>query len=98
MKTKLEKTIVVGSINVTAGRAQRYRQLYSNSKWFDDSEYFTVKEDGKCLKIRKCGLHIPRNAQKFTSSRHFMYVSELPIGRLDFDPEDSSEDELVIYY
>lgn len=89
---------VNGSINVTAGRNERYRQVHSNSKWFDNSEYFTIKDDGECITIKKCGLHIPKNAQKFTSSRHFMYVSELPLGRFEFDTEESSEDELVIYY
>ena len=92
------KTDVSGSINVTAGRNERYRQVHSNSKWFDSSEYFTIKDDGECLTIKKCGLQIPKKAQKFTSSRHFMYVSQLPLGRFEFDVEESSEDELVIYY
>ena len=98
LKPPFCQTDVSGSINVTAGRNERYRQVHSNSKWFDNSEYFTIKDDGDCLKIKKCGLQIPKNAQKFTSSRHFMYVSELPLGRFEFDVEESSEDELVIYY
>jgi hypothetical protein len=92
------QTDVSGSINVTAGRNERYRQVHSNSKWFDSSEYFIIKDDLECITIKKCGLQIPKNAQKFTSSRHFMYVSELPLGRFEFDVEESSEDELVIYY
>jgi hypothetical protein len=92
------KTDISGSINVTASINERYRQIHSNSKWFDNSEYFTIKDDGECLTIKKCGLQIPKNAKKFTTSRHFNYISELPLGRFEFDIDESSEDELVIYY
>lgn len=89
-----------GSINVTKGSAERYRQFHSNSKWFDECEWFQLVDDmNGTLIIKKClGIEIPKNSQKFTSSRHFMCVSEIPLGRYEIDEEESSIDELVIYY
>ena len=73
-----------------------YRVLSSSSTWFDNAEYFIINDDENgCLTIKKCYMEIPRNAQK--KSSNFQFVSELPIGTFKFD-EDSTEDELVIYY
>ena len=89
---------VSGSISITKGRTDRYKQLYSNSKWFDVTEYFDIQDDGESLIIKKCYMEIPKTAQKFTSGRHFQFVSELPLGTFDIDEEESNEDELVVYY
>lgn len=90
--------VVSGSINVHKGRSDRYRDIYSKSSWFDNAEYFDIKDDGECLIIKKCYLEIPKNAQKFTKARHFQFVSELPLGTFDIVEDESNEDELVIYY
>jgi hypothetical protein len=83
-------------VHIYKGRADRYRVLHSSSKWFDGCEYFIIKDDANgCLRIIKCYLEIPKNAQKRTTG--FQFVSELPIGTFKFD-EDSTEDELIIYY
>ena len=88
---------VSGSITVMNGRADIYRQIRSNSKWFD-CEYYIIEDNSiDCLLIRKCGLDIPKNAQK-AKRGHFHFESELPIGHFEFDREESTEDELVIYY
>lgn len=94
----MRKLMISGSISVSKGRAYPYRQLYSNSEWFDNAEYFVIEDDGECLIIKKCYMEIPKNAQKFTSGRHFQFLSELPLGTFEFDEEESNEDELVIYY
>ena len=35
---------VSGSITVYKGRADRYRDIYSKSSWFDNSEYFVIQD------------------------------------------------------
>ena len=89
---------VSGSISVTKGREDRYKQLYSSSEWFNGAEYFNIQDDGESIVIKKCYMEIPKTAQKFTSGRHFQFVSELPLGTFDIDEEESNEDELVVYY
>ena len=90
--------VVSGSITVYKGRADRYRAIYSKSSWFDNAEYFEIQDDGECVVIKKCYLEMPKTAQKFTKSRNFQFVSELPLGTFDIDEDESNEDELVIYY
>lgn len=90
--------VVSGSIKVGKGRADRYRDIYSKSSWFDSAEYFDIQDDGECLTIKKCYLEIPKTAQKFTKKRHFQFVSELPLGTFYIDEDESNEDELAIYY
>jgi hypothetical protein len=93
------QTRVSGSISITKGRTERYRAVYSNSNWFDECEWYSIKDDGECLKIQKClGIEIPKNAQKFPKTKHFQFTSELPIGKFEFDEDESDKDTLVIYY
>ena len=89
---------VSGSITVNKGRANRYKDIYSKSLWFDNAEYFDIQDDGEMLIIKKCYMEIPKTAQKFTKTRHFQFVSELPLGTFDIDEDESNEDELVVYY
>ena len=85
-------------ISITKGRKDRYRSLYSNSEWFDGCEYFVITDNGDYLSIKKCYMDIPKKAQVFTTSKHFSFVSELPLGWFDIDEDDSNEDEILIYY
>jgi hypothetical protein len=92
----LIKSNVIGSIIINNGRAENYRQFKSNSNWFKNAEYYSIKEDGNCLIITKHYLEVPKNAQK-TKTGHFMCLSGLPLGKFKFDEQESTEDELVIY-
>ena len=95
----LSQTSVSGSISITKGRTERYRAVYSNSNWFDECEWYIIKDDGECLTIKKClGMEMPKNAQKFPKTKHFQFTSELPIGKFEFDEDESDKDTLVIYY
>lgn len=89
---------VSGSISVYDGRKDRYRQIESSSRWFDDEEYYVITDEDGCLTIKKCYMEVPKNAQKFSKIRRFHFVSSLPKGTFCFDEEESNEDELVIYY
>jgi hypothetical protein len=90
------QTRVSGSIIINKGRNDNYRQFKSNSDWFNNAEYFTLIENGNCLTIKKHYIQVPKNAQK-TKTGHFMCISELPIGKFEFDEDESSEDVVVVY-
>jgi len=75
-----------------------YRQIHSNSNWFNNVEYFDITDDGYCLIIAKCYMEVKKRSKKFTASRHFTITSEMPLGRFAFEQEESTEDEIVIYY
>lgn len=92
----LHKTNVSGSITISNGRNENYRQFKSNSKWFDNAEYFTLIECDNCLTIKKHYMEVPKNAQK-TNRGYFMCKSELPVGKFEFDEDESSEDVVVVY-
>ncbi len=87
---------VSGSIVINRGRAEIYRQFKSNSNWFKNAEYYTLKEKTGCLIITKHYLEVPKNAQR-SKTGHFTCLSELPLGKFEFDEQESTEDELVIY-
>jgi hypothetical protein len=89
---------VSGSITVYKPKNDRNRKIYCKSEWFNDVEYFEFIEEESFLLIRKCLLEIPKKAIKMPKSRCFDMVSELPIGTFSVDDEESTEDELVIYY
>jgi hypothetical protein len=95
-KTQLHKHSVSDSITVSNGCQQTQKQIHSNSKWFTE-EYYTLNDDGECLIISKCYMDIPKNAHKFKKNNAFSLITEMPNGRFEFD-EESTEDELVIYY
>lgn len=88
-----------GTINIYEGRLGRYRNLKSSSKWFNESDHFDIQDQGSgLLIIKKCYLEIPKSAQKCTKGGSFSFLSELPLGTFDIDEEESTEDELIIYY
>lgn len=88
---------VICSITISNGRNDNYRQFKSNSNWFSDSEYYTLNEEDGCLTINKHYMEVPKNAQK-TNRGYFHCVSAIPLGQFEFDDEESTEDQLVIYY
>jgi hypothetical protein len=93
------QTRVSGSISITKGRTERYRAVYSNSNWFDECEWYQINDDGECLTIKKClSIEMPKTAQKLSKTKQFQFTSELPIGKFEFDEDESDKDMLVIYY
>ena len=92
----LQQCSVSGSITISNGRNENYRQFKSNSKWFNDAEYFTLMESDNCLTIKKHYLEVPKNAQK-TKRGYFMCISKLPIGKFEIDEDESSDDIVVVY-
>ncbi len=73
------------------------RQIKINSNWCKGSEYFSLKQEESCLTITKHYMEIPDTARKNTKS-YFHLPCTYPLGKHDIDLEESSEDELVIYF
>ncbi len=89
------------TITICSGTRDSYRLISSTSKWFDDGQYVVIKDDGRCLSIKKCWMEIPKNAKKImrlVNSVYFHYVGELPLGSFDFDKQERTHDEVRIYY
>lgn len=101
-KKNIIKADISNGISCVMGRTSRYRNIYSTSNWFADCEYYTITEKSDCLIIRKCGLEFGKNAVKVHRKKRggfdFQIVSELPIGKFEFDKDESNEDMVKIYY
>ncbi len=85
-----------GSITVYKGRNNNYRQVLSSSNWFSGSEYYTFIEKGDCFTIKKHYMEIPKTAQ-WSNRGYFHFLSNFPIGKFEFEEDESSEDVAVIY-
>ena len=90
-----------GSIIITEQKNRpRQRQITSNSNWFDcDYILFNVKDDH--ISITKPNLDYRGKAYKPTKQNshfHLLVTAEIPFGKFEIDVDDSTEDELVIYY
>ena len=86
---------------LVSGKGDRYRKLYCRGDWFNDVEYVEFIYNPSFLLVRKCFLEIPKRAIKIPNGKggfDFDMVSKLPLGLLSLDVEDSTEDELVLYY
>lgn len=93
MCTKIDDTISIYDYSPRVG----VKEIVSKSEWFNDVEYYIVEKEDECLIIKKCYMEIPKNALKFSDSKHFRLTMDLPNGTFIFD-EDSNEDELVILF
>ena len=88
-----------GTITVTKGRnkSETFRYIYSNADWFKEAEFYIFKENEYGFTVQKClCIEIPNNAVKFTTQAHLF--SQIPVGKYQIDEEESTTDELVIYY
>lgn len=88
--------VVSGSITVFEGTAINQKKIYSNSKWFD-CEYYDVNIFDDYFTITKCYLEITKKARKLNKAKQLSLICDIPLGEFEFD-EESTEDELVIYY
>ena len=93
--------VVSSSINIQKASHRRQVQVQSNSKFF--SEDVLVSVDEESIRFTKPSLdyrgktHKPKELKSGWYT--FCIVAELPITKnLEFDDEESTEDELVVYY
>jgi hypothetical protein len=85
------------TITISKSGNPAFRQIKINSKWFENSEYFSVKQTENSMTIVKHYLEIPDTARK-TIRGYFHVPCAFPVGRHEICTEDSTEDELVIYF
>jgi hypothetical protein len=94
IQKKYSGTITVSKIK---GKSDRLRYYASNMEWFNDAEYFVFNENEHGFTIKKClCIEIPKNAIKF--NLRTQKESDVPEGKYEIDEEESTIDELVIYY
>ena len=89
----------INYMHVSKGTRFDNKSLYFNLKWFTE-EYYTIINRENCLIIRKCYMEIPKKAYKFNhknKSFRAIYV-DIPNGKYEVNMDESTEDELVIYY
>ena len=56
---------IKGSVSIYPnGKRESYKSIYSSMEWFNGAEYFEIEIDEYCLIIKKCYMHIPKNASK----------------------------------
>lgn len=90
--------VVSGSITVYNGIRITQKHIAISKEWATE-EYYTIEDDGECLIIKKCYMEIPKTAHKLRANKHISIEhSEIQNGEYVFDPDESSEDEVVIYY
>jgi hypothetical protein len=85
-------------ISVTQGKRVSYVNIYSRSSFFNG--YVLIKDDGESIVFRKPSIDYQGKVYSFsknTSGYYNSILANIPIGRYEFD-EDSTEDELIIYY
>jgi len=92
---------VSGSISVTKHTGINQVHISSKSNFFDG--YLIIKDDGEKLTFRKPSIDYRGKIYKpkyYKNSKIFItaIVSEMPLGKFDFDVNESNEDELVVYY
>jgi len=92
---------VSGSISVTKHTGINQVHISSKSNFFDG--YLIIKDDGESLTFTKPTIDYNGKMYKpkfYKKAQNYItaIVSEMPLGKFDFDDEESTEDELVVYY
>ncbi len=92
---------VSGSISVTKHTGVNQVHISSKSNFFDG--YLIIKDDGESLTFTKPTIDYNGKMYKpkyYKKAKTYItaIVSEIPLGKFDFDDEESTEDELVVYY
>jgi len=90
---------ISGSIFIEKNNDKGQLKLVSNSNWFD-SEYVIVSIDEDCIIINKPTLDYRGRMFKVMNIGLNSVVKlslELPMGKFEFDTDESTEDELVVY-
>ena len=96
----IAKPDVSGSILVNKRTSERQRQITSNSKFFNDELIIKIENDK--IIFRKPSIDYEGKRYKLAKDKNGRYqtavVCELPLGKFEFDVEESDEDCRVVYY
>lgn len=74
------------------------RGIGTRSNWFVKGEYYTIKDDGEKIIIKRHFLDVPKKAYKLGAFRMFTILSAAPIGDFEICEEETNEDKAVFYY
>jgi|DEB0MinimDraft_10_1074344.scaffolds.fasta_scaffold31941_3 hypothetical protein len=98
-KPKLHLENFSGSISIYDYKPrQGCKEIIINSEWVNGVQYFIISNDVDYLVVQKCYMEIPKNALKISKQNHLRIEIEAPNGTFEICTEESTEDELVVYY
>lgn len=92
------KTDVSGSITTYKHTHNRQTHISSKSNFFGDEVY--IKYNNGRIEFGRVGITYEGKRYKFHNTNgiyHSAIVAELPIGKFDFDEDESNEDMVVVY-
>ncbi len=105
MKKKMansDQAHVSGSISIAIGGNPLARQMQSNSIFFEANENYIIKISDEKIVIAKPT--IDYNGKTYKASKKgsgwvtFQIQAELPLGKFEFDEDETDEDSVAIYY
>jgi hypothetical protein len=99
-QTNESNNVVNNSINIEKNNDRGQIKIVSKSNWFD-TEYVIVTIYEDCIVINKPDLDYNGKmfkVLKIGQNNVVKLTMELPIGKFYFDTDESTEDELVMYF
>lgn len=102
IKNNSIKADVSGSISIAIGGNPLARQMQSNSNFFEANEDYIIKINDEKIVIAKATIDYTGKTYKATKKGSgwvtFQIQAELPLGKFEFDADETNEDSVVIYY
>ena len=86
-----------GYLRVSESATRDCRQISFKSDWFIGGEYYSIDEYDDYMVVTKHYIDMPSTALK-SKKGYFQCKSVAPLGRFEIDQEESTEDEIIIYY
>ena len=99
-KDIVARRVVCGSISVYKHTHERQMHISSKSDFFNEEVIIKIENDK--IIFRKPSIGYNGKSRKFSRHKsgyyHTAIVCELPIGKYEFDEDESDEDCMVAYY
>jgi hypothetical protein len=97
-KPQLNIGAVSGSIRITKAASFNQRAIIPHCNWFDNHEYFIIKDDGEKIIFQKCFMEVPKKAYRLPKTKVFTVLSDAELGTFEICADETNEDEAVVYY
>lgn len=102
IKNNSVKVNIRGSVSVSEGSRYGQKQIASNSNFFKTERVIVkVFENENCVKFIRATIDYNGKTYKPQEQNdyfHFQILAEIPLGKFEFDADESDEDVVTIYY